>query len=179
MHTVRLRAALLAGLLVCIALVLVTGFWLIALPRRSMLDSKELDKALQAAVREGDHATVKSLLDQRANVETRNEVGDTPLMQAVLNADTEMMQLLLQRGAKVNARGVYDVTVLLRAIHDSNKVKLLLDHGARVDARAMVLAAMVPGSRQTLELLLLHGGNVNAEVGGLYACNGLLLQRGS
>jgi ankyrin repeat protein len=167
MHTVRFRVTLVGGLLFCIALALVTRFWLLAPPRRAVPDS--LDKALLTAIREGDHATVKLLLDQKANVETRNEVGDTALMQAVLNADTDMMQLLLRRGAKVNARGVYEVTVLLRAVHDPNKVKLLLDHGARVDARAMVLAAMVPGSRQTLELLHLHGGSVNAEVGGYTA----------
>src|SRR5262249_22563504 len=43
---------------------------------------------------------------------------------------------------------------------------LLLRHGVRVDARAMVLAAMVPGSRPTLELLSGRGGDVNAGVGG-------------
>jgi ankyrin repeat protein len=87
-------------------------------------------------------------------------------MQAALNSDREMMQLLLQRGADVHARGVYDATALLRALHDPNKVELLLHHGARVDERAMVLAAMSAGSRRTLELLSLRGGNFNANVGG-------------
>jgi ankyrin repeat protein len=127
---------------------------------------KDLGKALLAAVRQGDHAAVGALLDQGADIGARNEVGDTALMQAVLNADIQMMELLLQRGADVHARGVYDVTVLLRAVHDANKVRLLLRHGARVDERAMVLAAMAPGSRQTLEQLFLRGGNVNADVGG-------------
>jgi ankyrin repeat protein len=87
-------------------------------------------------------------------------------MQAALNADAEMVQLLLERGAEVNARGVYEVPALLRAVHDPKKVRILLGHGARVDERAMVIAAMAPGSRPTLELLILRGGNVNAEVGG-------------
>jgi len=67
---------------------------------------------------------VRLLLDQAANVNTRNEVGDTALMQAALNADTQMMQLLLQRGADVNARGVYGAPALLRAVQDSSKVEL-------------------------------------------------------
>jgi ankyrin repeat protein len=159
-------AALLAGLVLCIALIIVLRNRFVASPRPALPDYKELDKALLAAVREGDHNSVESLLDQGADLETRNAVGDTVLMQAVLNADKDMVQLLLRRGADVNARGVYDVTVLLRAVHDPKKVQLLLSHGARVDTRAMVLAAMAAGSRQTLELLFHHGGNVNAEVGG-------------
>jgi len=109
---------------------------------------------------------VRLLLDQAANVNTRNEVGDTALMQAALNADTQMMQLLLQRGADVNTRGVYGAPALLRAVQDSSKVELLLNHGAQVDERTLVIAAMVPGSRKTLELLSLRGIDVNVEVGG-------------
>src|SRR5262249_37693593 len=55
---------------------------------------------------------------------------------------------------------------LLRAVHDPAKTKLLLERGARVDARPMVIAAMVQGSRTTLEILLRYGGDVNADVGG-------------
>jgi ankyrin repeat protein len=155
---------LLAGFLFCIA-------WVIGAKSRHTVpvaapSFKELDQAVLAAVRDGDHPAVRALLERGASVQARNEAGDTVLMQAVLNSDMEMMQLLLQRGADVNARGVYDVTVLLRAVHDPHKVRLLLRHGARVDERAMVLAAMATGSRETLELLFEQGGKVNAAVGG-------------
>jgi ankyrin repeat protein len=114
-------------------------------------------------------AQVQALLNQGADVNTRNQIGDTALMQAALNADLTIMQVLLQRGADVNARGVYEVSALLRAVHDPAKVELLLDHGAHIDDRAMVIAAMVPGSRETLERLFQRGGRVNAEVGGYTA----------
>jgi ankyrin repeat protein len=127
---------------------------------------KDPEKSLLAAIRQGDHDAVQFLLQAGVGAETRDEIQDTALMQAVLNSDAAMMRLLLQHSADVNARGVYDVTVLLRAVHDPKKVEILLDHGARVDRRAMVLAAMTSGSRDTLELLSRHGGSVNSEVGG-------------
>jgi ankyrin repeat protein len=127
---------------------------------------EQLDKNLLAAIRLGDRASVEALLVRGADVNARNEIGDTALMQAVINADPEMVQLLLQYGPNVNARGVYEVTALLRGVHDVNKVRLLLRRGARVDERAMVVAAMIPGCRPTLEILSQCGGNVNAAVGG-------------
>jgi ankyrin repeat protein len=163
---IAVAAALLIALPLGVALVLAAKYWRIVPAPAALPNRSNLDQALRAAIREGDHATVQALLDQGADVEARNELGDTALMQAALNADREMMQLLLQRGANIHSRGVYHVTPLLRALHDANKVRLLLRHGARVDERAMVLAAMSAGSRQTLELLSGHGGNVNANVGG-------------
>lgn len=163
---IALRVAFLAALLLEIALIVATKFWLLSSAPSATLSREDLDKALLEAIRDGDHATVRALLDQGADVKARNGLRDTVLMQAALNADREMMQLLLQRGADVHARGVYDVTALLRALHDTNKVELLLRHGARVDERAMVLAAMSADSRKTLEPLSLRGGDVNSSVGG-------------
>ena len=160
-----LRVVLLAILCLCTALLIATRYWH-AEPPPGARQYRNLSKPLLAAIRDGDHATVQSLLEQGANVEARNGAGDTALMQATLDADAEMMQLLLRHGADVNARSVYGATALLRAVHDSNKVKLLLGHGGRIDERDMVIAAMVPGSRKTLELLLSAGGNVDAGVGG-------------
>jgi ankyrin repeat protein len=160
------RAALFSCLLLCGALAVATKGRRAPAPPAAPPNYQELDKALLAAIRDGDHAAAGALLDQGADVEARNEYGDTALMQGVLHADVEMVRLLLQRGANVHARGVYEATALLRAVHDANKVRLLLRHGARVDDRAMVLAAMTPGSRKALELLALRGGNVNTSVGG-------------
>jgi ankyrin repeat protein len=130
-------------------------------------DRAELDRALPVAIRDGNHAMVRRLLDQGADANARDPAGETALMQAALNADAEMVRLLLDRGADVNARSPVG-TALLRAIHDPGKVELLCDHGARVD-KAMVFAALVPGSRPVLESLLRHGGRVNDPVAGFTA----------
>ena len=50
------------------------------------------------AIREGDHGEVKVLLKKGADLNARDESGDTPLMAAALNADTAMLKLLLQAG---------------------------------------------------------------------------------
>jgi ankyrin repeat protein len=163
---IAFRVALLAFFLLAIALVLAVKYeWLAPAPTTTP-NRSDLDASLLAAIRDGDHAAVQTLLDQGADANARNGLRDTALMQAALNSDREMMRLLLRRGAEVRARGVYDVTVLLRALHDPAKVELLLQQGARIDDRAMVLAAMSAGSRKTLELLHQRGGNVNASVGG-------------
>jgi len=165
-RALALRCGTLAVSVLALVLIIAAKYRLFAPAPAATSHPKEGAPSFLAAIRDGDHATVKALLDQGADIEARTEVGDTPLMQAALNSDTEMMQLLLQRGANVNARGLYDTTPLLRAIHDPNKVQLLLRSGARIDERAMVLAAMVPGSRQVLEMLAEQGSNVNASVGG-------------
>lgn len=160
-----IRLALAAAFLLWIAFVIATPFWLISSAPSDRPDRKDLNRSLLVAIRDDNHETAEALLDQGADVNARNELGDTALMQAAVNANKEMVELLLRRGADVRARGVYDVTALLRALHDPNKVQLLLHNGARIDDRAMVLAAMIPGSQKTLELLSRRGGNVNANVG--------------
>src|SRR5262249_28142594 len=82
------------------------------------------------------------------------------------NADAAMVRLLLEHGADPNARSPQGDPVLLRAIHDRDKVRLLLDRGARVEDRIVVSAAGLPGSRPTLELLLRAGGRLDVDVGG-------------
>jgi ankyrin repeat protein len=163
---IAIRIALSAALLLWIAFIITAAYRQAASDSEASPSFKDLDKALFAAIRDGEHKSAQALLDKGADVNARNDVGDTALMQAALNADQEMMQLLPRRGVEVRTRGVYDVTPLLRALHDPNKVQLLLRSGARIDERAMVLAAMIPGSRKTLELLSLRGGSVNASVGG-------------
>jgi ankyrin repeat protein len=164
-NRVFLRLALFGCLLGCIALLTRRP----SPPPSIVPNYQQLDGTLLTAVRDGDHQTTRALLDEGAAVDARNESGDTALMVAALHSDLEMMQLLLKRGADVNARGVYDVTPILRAVHDPDKVKLLLESGARIDERALVIAAMVPGSRKTLELLHARGGSTQAAVGGYTA----------
>jgi ankyrin repeat protein len=83
-------------------------------------------------------------------------------MHATLNTDIEMMNLLLNRGADVNARSKGDGTSLLWGLHDVEKVKLLLARGATVEDRAVFVAAALSGGCPTLKLLATKGANLNA-----------------
>ncbi len=127
-------------------------------------DQGALNKALLAAIRDGDGAQAQRLLQQGANSNVRDEAGDTALMRAALFADVEMMNILVQSGADVALPGQDHTAPLLRTTHDPDKMRLLLDRGVPVDDFAMVAAASVSGSHAALELLLAHGGRGRAAV---------------
>ena len=57
------------------------------------------------AAREGHFDMAKALLDQRANVRERNAVGDSPLMLAALHGHLELVRLLASYGGEVNGTG--------------------------------------------------------------------------
>jgi ankyrin repeat protein len=48
--------------------------------------------------------TVKLLLDNKADIEARDDDGATPLFNAVLNGNTEIVRLLLEYGANKNIK---------------------------------------------------------------------------
>ena len=167
-----LKPCLLIGVILCAILLIIWVLFPSRATPPARTDWHGLDKALIATVRDGDHLKAASLLDQGADANNRDEVGETVVMQAALNSDAQMMGLLLQRGASATARCPNGVPVLLRAVHDARKVRLLLNCGAPVEDPAMVLAAMIPGSRKALELMLRYGGNANADVAGFTALMG-------
>ena len=53
---------------------------------------------LLTAIRNGDEALVQQLLRAGADVNTADGDGTTPLMHAVIEADVNMMKLLIERG---------------------------------------------------------------------------------
>ena len=122
-------------------------------------DQGALDKALLDAIRDGDTAQVRHLLQQGASANVRDEAGDTALMRAALYADAETMRALVESGADVRARGQDGTAPLVRTTHDLDKMRLLLDRGAPVDDFVMVATASIPGARRALELLLARGGS--------------------
>jgi ankyrin repeat protein len=78
---------------------------------------------------------VKSLLANRANVNRRNQHGDSALLLAALKPDLEAVKLLLEHGADVNPPGW---APLQYAMFSGSKeiAAALIAKGANVDARA-------------------------------------------
>src|ERR687896_1311853 len=99
---------------------------------------KDEDYFLQA-VADGDAAQVQRLLKTGKNVdpEARYSDGYTPLMVAVANGHLGVAEILLERGAKVNARNNNGETALHRAIREVNPaaVQLLLSYGANASMK--------------------------------------------
>jgi ankyrin repeat protein len=56
------------------------------------------------AIRNGDYAQVSKLLRAGADPNTSDSDGTTALMHSVIESDLKMMKLLLDRGARVNAK---------------------------------------------------------------------------
>ncbi len=75
----------------------------------------ERDRPLMQAVERNLTEIVKLLVKGGANVNARNENGDTALIQAIRNGNRDIIQYLLEQDANVNARGAFGNTPLIVA----------------------------------------------------------------
>jgi len=93
--------------------------------------------ALVIASSNGDYSLAKTLLDNGAKV-NHTTVGTTALMRACLHNRRDVVQLLLSRGADVNAKNTYGDTALSWACEKghSEVMRALLDAGAEFDDKA-------------------------------------------
>ncbi len=92
---------------------------------------------LLAAAFNGDIASVKMLLKSGENIDERDpKYGSTPLIYAAQAGHTDVVKLLLDNGADINAKTKLGQTALIQAslAGDADIVKLLLDRGAKLDA---------------------------------------------
>jgi ankyrin repeat protein len=93
---------------------------------------------------ESDAAIVRLLLDQGANIESRDEEGATPLMVAAEHGQSGVVRALLEKGADVEARDKYGFTALIGAACECAVIDM-------------------PETLESMRLLLGKGANINAE----------------
>lgn len=137
-------------------------------PRSPDSDSAR-NQALIEAAKTGRVKEVARLLKAGANMQASDkEYGMTPLMWACHSNHPHVVQVLLDRGADVNARHGNPQTPLMKAAREGHLgiVRLLLKRGAEVNAKSNIgdtplhLAAW-KGHLSVAELLLKHGAIVN------------------
>ncbi len=89
---------------------------------------------LTRAIQDNDIKLVKQLIEERANINVRDESGNTPLHRAINSADSQLVQLLLDNNASIDALNRIDETPLLLAIRlkKIDTVRSLLEHGGLV-----------------------------------------------
>ncbi|MGB6064639.1 MAG: ankyrin repeat domain-containing protein [Desulfomonilaceae bacterium] len=89
--------------------------------------------ALMEAICRNDLNQVQKVLDLGANVNSRDDRGETALMVACFEGHAEIVGLLLKRGADVNAKTKYGYTALQAASANGHTeiVDLLKGHGAK------------------------------------------------
>jgi diguanylate cyclase (GGDEF)-like protein len=78
--------------------------------------TSKLDLELIVAARAGNVKRVKGLLDSGADVDARDNRGNTPLIEAAFFKYPDLVQLLLSKGADINARNHAGDTALTEAI---------------------------------------------------------------
>ena len=124
---------------------------------------------LAEAVRAGDAAAVRSLLDQGVSPRTAEIDGTTTLHWAVHHDHVDVAGLLLDAGAAVDAANRYGVTPLaLASVNGSTPmIARLLEAGAdpnlpNPEGETPLMTAARTGNAAAIETLLAHGAEVDA-----------------
>jgi uncharacterized protein len=126
------------------------------------------DARLAEAAMKRDTAAVRTLLDQKVDVNAPGKDGTPALHWVVRVDDVETAQLLIRAGADVKLADRYGVTPLFLACSNGNAamIKLLLDAGSdpnTVDptGETALMTAVKIGNLESVKLLLDHGAVVD------------------
>jgi len=137
--------------------------------------SANLEEELLKAAREGDVEKVKDLLARGADPNAI-KLGTTPLHIAAGHGHFDIVKILVENGANVNAKDLMGFTPLHSAIMGNHLaiVKFLIENGADINAKAenelpggtgwtpLHLAAS-SGNLDIVKYLIDHGADVNAK----------------
>ncbi|MFG0244911.1 MAG: ankyrin repeat domain-containing protein [Phycisphaerales bacterium JB052] len=139
----------------------------------------DINERIFEAAEHGDAAEMAQLLDEGADINERSRwrptSGATPIMITLEhNPDVEVIELLIERGAKISARDGQGRSVLMYAMkrqQDQGVTEMLIKAGAKVQARdatgqsVLMYACEHANDAGVIELLLEHGARVDARDG--------------
>ena len=125
------------------------------------------DERFYQAIRQNDLPALRALAASDG-VNSKDGLGQTPLMLASAFGSTDAVRLLLAAGADARAASNSGVTALHWAATRPDLARLLTDAGADVNAVSqlgrtpLIVAASAHGTASVVELLIGKGANVNA-----------------
>ncbi|KAM0079786.1 hypothetical protein ACKRZS_008073 [Fusarium odoratissimum] len=144
-------------------------------------NAKEKDRGRKtplhwAATMEGSGATMQALLSYGAEIDARDDRGETPLFKAAFWASIDEVGFLIGQGADVTAQNQEDETCLHEAMRRSNStleiVRFLLENGVRADARSRsgrtclhvfaLQEEVNPSTSDLIQLVTSRGTDINA-----------------
>lgn len=177
------------------------GYWTGVPPLvEKKFELRPLGYALLRAARTGDVRAAKALLDKGADADSATVYNWTALMEAASEGNRSVVRLLLESGAKVNAKRKgfpfvlselgsaipYGGTALMAACFhgDPGTVRLLINAGAKINLERMdrwtaLLAASYGGHTEIVRMLLAKGARVRAETEKGYSARALADINGS
>lgn len=141
-----------------------------------LLDKSDINYAmggytlLHEAAENGYLELVKVLLENKANINAKNERNWTPLHAAAYNGYLEIVKVFVQNGADVNGKVINGCTALYYAVENGNEniVDLLVKHGANVNVferssnTTPLHTACREGKEQIVKFLLENNAESNA-----------------
>ncbi|ORX49627.1 ankyrin [Piromyces finnis] len=127
---------------------------------------------LSYSCEKGNEEIIKCLIKQGANIEKRNQLGETPLFNACRSKKVNIVKYLLECGAKINRENILGETPLFIACEIKNEMiaKILIDYGAEInkednDGETPLFIACEYGNlnKNLIKMLVEHGALVNKE----------------
>ena len=129
-------------------------------------DSRGTTPLMQAIT--NNHVDVSQLLiNEGANINTEDQLGNTPLLLAVRQS-IQIIEMLLQKGVDINCRKNARECPIIQASRSRNReiIRILLDADADIDAKnefsqTALTVAIGNGDTNTAEMLLEEGADPN------------------
>ena len=127
---------------------------------------------IHVVARNGYLAGVQAYLDAGVDINARDENGSTPLHWAALEGHKDIVELLINRGAEVNATSEIGGWTPLHMAASKNHIQVvsfLIKKGADEDAKAIIGGwtplhwAALEGHKDIVELLIKLGANINSK----------------
>lgn len=144
------------------------------IPMASLLSAQDISGAtpLHEAVRWGKVQTASALISAGANVDARDNLGNTPILLTMPNGvQNDLYQLLIRSRANVNQKDMFGDCVLHKATMNRTSTEilaLLIDSGAQVNERnkqgvTPLALAIDNGVTEHIDFYAKHGADIYAE----------------
>src|SRR6185503_5467228 len=97
-----------------------------------------MNKEWKAATKHADLEKVRRLVENGADINSKDEYGQTALMNAAHRGQFDLVRLLLEKGADLNTTAKYNLSALLLALIAGHPdvARLLIEAGADVNLRS-------------------------------------------